>query len=109
MGIIDSTPARAEAIEIIEKLSSFERRGNSIEPAVDTPVPVPVPAVRSRLRAALSWTLRRAQEPSSWRGLALVLGALGAAIEPSYWEAFTAAAMAVAGFIGMVTGDRAEP
>lgn len=105
MGIIDSTPARAEAIAIIEKLDAVRRRGNAIPASVESPVPVPVP---SRLRAALSWTLRRAQEPSSWRGLALALGALGATLEPEYWEACAAAGMAVAGLIGMFTGDKLE-
>jgi hypothetical protein len=109
MGIIDSTAARAETVEIIEKLDASGRRGNSIIPLVESSVPVLAPSPRSRLRAALSWTLRRAQEPSSWRGAALVLGALGATLEPAYWEAFTAAAMAVAGLIGMFTGDRVEP
>lgn len=92
--------------EIIEKLGSLERRGNSTLPT-EAPVPALPPVVRSKFRTALSFVIRRAQEPSSWRGAALVLGAIGGTIEPEYWEAFAAAGMAVAGLIGMFTGDRA--
>lgn len=39
--------------------------------------PVEAAVHRSRYRAAAAWLIERAREPSSWRGLAVVLVAFG--------------------------------
>lgn len=47
--------------------------------------------------------LARSKEPSSWRGVSLVLTALGIYVEPSLYAQITTVGMGVAGLIGMVT------
>lgn len=52
--------------------------------------------------------LARAKEPSTWRGLALLAGAAGAALSPALNEAIIAAGIAVAGLIGVLVPDAGE-
>lgn len=51
------------------------------------------------------YLLDRAGEPSTWRGLALLLSAVGIGIEPDMMESITATGMAVSGLIGVLTKD----
>jgi hypothetical protein len=49
------------------------------------------------------YILDRAKEPSTWRGLILVLTAIGVPIAPAMADAIVAAGLAVAGLIGVAT------
>lgn len=51
------------------------------------------------------YIIARAQEPTTWRGLALLITALGIAIKPDQLAAITAAGMALAGAIGAFVPD----
>lgn len=53
-----------------------------------------------------SYILSRAKEPSTWRGIILVLTALGVPIAPALADAIIPVGIAVAGFLGMVTADK---
>jgi hypothetical protein len=52
-----------------------------------------------------TYILDRAKEPSTWRGLVLLLTAVGVPIAPAMAEAIIAAGLAVAGLIGVATPD----
>ncbi len=53
-----------------------------------------------------SYILQRLKEPSTWRGLTLLLTAVGVPIAPGVADAVIAAGIAVTGLIGVVTPDR---
>ena len=52
------------------------------------------------------YLLARAKEPSSWRGLILLLTAAGVPIAPGMAEALISVGLAVAGLIGVATPDK---
>ena len=52
-----------------------------------------------------SYILARAKEPSTWRGLILLLTAVGVPIAPEMQTAIISAGLAVAGLIGVATPD----
>ena len=52
------------------------------------------------------YLLARAKEPSSWRGLILLLTAAGVPIAPGMVEAIISVGLAVAGLIGVATPDK---
>ena len=52
------------------------------------------------------YILDRAKEPSSWRGLMLVLTAIGVPLAPAMADAIISAGLAIAGLIGVVAADR---
>jgi hypothetical protein len=59
--------------------------------------------------ALLRFMLDRAKEPSSWRGLILVLsGALGVAIEPALALHIISAGVSIAGLVGILTADKPD-
>ena len=49
------------------------------------------------------YVLDRAKEPSTWRGIILVLTAIGVPIAPAMADAIVSAGLAIAGLIGVVT------
>jgi len=51
------------------------------------------------------WITERLGEPSTWRGLAALLTALGISLSPEQITAITSAGLAVMGVIGVFTGD----
>jgi hypothetical protein len=53
-----------------------------------------------------AYILARAAEPSSWRGLILLLTAIGVPIAPSMAEAIITIGLGVAGVIGVATPDK---
>lgn len=53
-----------------------------------------------------AYLLARAKEPSSWRGLILLLTAAGVPIAPGMAEAIISVGLAVAGLIGVATPDK---
>lgn len=52
-----------------------------------------------------SYILARAKEPSTWRGLVLLLTAAGVPLAPAMAEAIISAGLALAGLIGVATPD----
>lgn len=54
------------------------------------------------------YILARVKEPSTWRGLFMVLGACGVVVAPGIQEAIIviATALGSSGFVGMVTADK---
>lgn len=53
-----------------------------------------------------AYILERAKEPSTWRGLVLLLTAIGVPVAPAMAEAIISAGLAVAGLIGVAAPDR---
>ena len=52
------------------------------------------------------YVLDRAKEPSTWRGLVLVVTACGIPVAPELAAAITTAGLGLAGLIGMLTADK---
>jgi hypothetical protein len=52
-----------------------------------------------------NYILERAKEPSSWRGLLLILTAIGIPIAPELADAIIAVGLALAGLVGVATPD----
>lgn len=57
-------------------------------------------------KAMKDYILERAKEPSTWRGLILILTAAGVPIAPGMSEAIVSVGLALAGMIGVVTADK---
>jgi hypothetical protein len=53
-----------------------------------------------------TYVLERMKEPSTWRGLVLLLTALGVPMAPGLSDAIIAAGLGLAGLIGAVMPDR---
>lgn len=52
------------------------------------------------------YILNRAKEPSTWRGIILLLTAIGVPVAPELADSIVAVGLSVAGLIGMVTSDK---
>ena len=52
-----------------------------------------------------TYILARAKEPSTWRGVILMLTAIGVPIAPAMADAIVSAGLAIAGLIGVVAPD----
>ena len=52
------------------------------------------------------YILARAKEPSTWRGIVLMLTALGVPVAPAMADSIIAAGIAIAGLVGAVTPDK---
>lgn len=53
-----------------------------------------------------NYLLDRAREPSTWRGIILILTAAGVPIAPEMQTAIISAGLALAGIIGAITPDK---
>lgn len=53
-----------------------------------------------------NYILARAKEPSSWRGLFLILTAIGVPIAPELADAIITIGLAITGAIGVATADK---
>lgn len=53
--------------------------------------------------------LDQLRQPSTWRGLVLLVSSLGVAIRPDVGEALIAAGLALSGLIGVLTSDAVPP
>ena len=53
-----------------------------------------------------AYVLERLKEPSTWRGLTLLLTALGVPLAPGLSDAIIAAGLGIAGLIGAVMPDK---
>lgn len=51
------------------------------------------------------YILDRAKEPSTWRGIVLLLTALGVPMAPAMTDAIVSAGLGLAGLIGVLTAD----
>ena len=52
------------------------------------------------------YLIERAKEPSSWRGLLLILTAIGVPVAPEMANAIITAGLGIAGLIGVATSDK---
>lgn len=52
-----------------------------------------------------TYILARAKEPSTWRGVILLLTAIGVPIAPAMADAIVSAGLAIAGLIGVIAPD----
>lgn len=52
------------------------------------------------------YLLQRAHEPSTWRGIILLVTALGVPIAPALSDAIVTVGLATAGLVGVLTADR---
>lgn len=52
------------------------------------------------------YLIERAKEPSTWRGLILILTAIGVPVAPDLGEAIVSVGLAIAGLIGVATPDK---
>ena len=52
------------------------------------------------------YLLDRLKEPSTWRGIILILTSAGVGIEPAMADAIISAGIGLAGVIGVVTADK---
>ncbi|MBF0284802.1 MAG: hypothetical protein HQL51_10135 [Magnetococcales bacterium] len=55
---------------------------------------------------ALEWLMERLREPSTWRGLVLLITGLGVQISPETSDHLVTTGLAMAGLMGAVTPDR---
>lgn len=53
-----------------------------------------------------NYLLSRAKEASTWRGLTLLLTAIGVPIAPAMAESIVSVGLAVAGLIGVISADK---
>ena len=56
--------------------------------------------------AMLYYIVERLREASTWRGIVLLIGALGVAISPEQSAAFITFGLGLSGLIGTFTGDK---
>lgn len=54
----------------------------------------------------IKWAADRLKEASTWRGLTMLLTALGISVKPDLMEQIIVAGTGVAGLIGIVTKDK---
>lgn len=54
----------------------------------------------------MQYLLDRLQEPSTWRGLVMIVTSLGVALSPEQVAAIVATGSAIVGLIGVFTRDR---
>ncbi|MBF0212295.1 MAG: hypothetical protein HQM00_01885 [Magnetococcales bacterium] len=54
------------------------------------------------------YLVQRAKEPSTWRGVVMLLTAAGVSVSPETMEYIVAAGTGLSGLIGMLTGDGAK-
>lgn len=55
------------------------------------------------MKTLLPFVVSRAQEPSTWRGIVMLLTAFGITLAPELVAAIAATGMSVAGLIGVLT------
>ena len=53
-----------------------------------------------------AYMIERLKEPSTWRGIVLLLTAIGVPVAPAMADAIVSVGLAVAGLIGVATPDK---
>ncbi len=61
------------------------------------------------MNGLFDWALARAQEKSTWIGIASLLSSAGVAVSPELREAATELGLAVSGLVLVLTKERAGP
>lgn len=56
----------------------------------------------------MNWLLKRAKEPSTWRGLVWLLTVAGMTLSPDQIEAVVMAGMALAGLLGVFLPEKTD-
>jgi len=54
------------------------------------------------------WAMTRAKEPSTWKGIALVLTSIGINVSPESWQAIVSFGIALAGLFDILTKEKKE-
>lgn len=62
--------------------------------------------MKDRTRRILNYLIDRLGESSTWRGLSLILTALGVVLEPGKMEAVIALGLLASGLIGVIFADK---
>ncbi len=65
--------------------------------------------MNEKLERAWAYLVARLQEPTTWRGLVLMLTAFGTQLAPEKQEAIIAVGLLIAGVIGAAVPDRGKP
>lgn len=55
-----------------------------------------------------TYLISRLREPSTWRGIVMILTAAGVQIQPQMIEVIVSCGMALAGLIGVATADKTD-
>lgn len=63
---------------------------------------------KAKFSAIVQYILARLQEASTWRGIALAVGLIGAKMEPDKMELFVMGGIAVSAIIGILIPDKRE-
>ena len=53
-----------------------------------------------------AYMIERLKEPSTWRGIVLLLTAIGVPVAPAMADAIVSVGLAIAGLIGVATPDK---
>jgi hypothetical protein len=53
-----------------------------------------------------AYMIERMKEPSTWRGIVLLLTAIGVPVAPAMADAIVSVGLAIAGLIGVATPDK---
>ena len=62
--------------------------------------------MKERTRRILAYLIERGKEPSTWRGLALLLTVAGAKLSPEHTELILLLGLGLAGLIGAALPDK---
>lgn len=54
----------------------------------------------------IKWAAARLSEPSSWRGIIMLITSIGISVKPELMEPIIVAGTGIAGVIGVVTADK---
>lgn len=61
--------------------------------------------MKERTRKILSYLIERGKEPSTWRGVALLLAVAGAQMKPEWAEAILFVGLSLSGLLGALLPD----
>lgn len=56
----------------------------------------------------MSWIIARLREPSTYAGIAALLGAFGLTFDDSFVQAFSAFGVAAGGLLAVILGDKGK-
>jgi hypothetical protein len=56
----------------------------------------------------MDWLIERLKEPTTWRGIVLLLTSAGMTVSPEMAAGIVSLGLAVAGFIGVITKEKGQ-
>ena len=56
----------------------------------------------------MNWAIERLKEPTTWRGMVMLLTSAGINISPELSAGIVSLGLAVAGFIGVITKEKGQ-